>query len=63
MLFSLINERNKQLIMEHCMLLSEKFLENGNKIVQLLEYKSAVENGKDKSRFREEFISCLLNKI
>ena len=65
LIFDSVQVRNKELIMEYCSSLN--FADNGAEIVQLLDYKMAVEKcadgnyvGDDDGDFRMEFIGFLL---
>ena len=65
LIFDSVQVRNKEIIMEYCGSLN--FADNGAEIVQLLDYKMAVEKcadgnyvGDDDGDFRKEFIGFLL---
>ena len=69
-LFDSLRDRNKELIMEYCTCLNNNFADNGTEIVQLLNYRVAVEKcadgnyiGDEDGDFRTEFIGFLLSKI
>ena len=69
-IFDSLRVRNKELIMEYCTCLNDNFVDNGEEIVQLLDYRVAVEKcadgnyvGDDDGDFRGEFIGFLLGKI
>ena len=68
LIFDSVQVRNKELIMEYCSSLN--FADNGAEIVQLLDYKMAVEKcadgnyvGDDDGDFRKEFLGFLLSNI
>ena len=65
LIFDSVQVRNKEIIMEYCSSLN--FADNGAEIVQLLDYKMAVEKcaegnyvGDDDGDFRTEFLGFLL---
>ena len=69
-IFDSLRVRNKELIMEYCTCLNDNFVDNGEEIVQLLDYRVAVEKcadgnyvGDDDGDFRGEFVGFLLGKI
>jgi hypothetical protein len=68
LIFDSVQVRNKEIIMEYCTCLN--FADNGAEIVQLLDYKIAVEKcadgnyvGDDDGDFRREFMEFLLKYI
>ena len=68
LIFDSLQVRNKEIIMEYCSSLN--FADNGAEIVQLLDYKMAVEKcaegnyvGDEDGDFRTEFLGFLLSKI
>ena len=70
LIFDSLRVRNKELIMEYCTCLNDNFADNGEEIVQLLDYRVAVEKcadgnyiGDEDGDFRMEFIGFLLSKI
>ena len=70
LIFDSLRIRNKELIMEYCTCLNDNFADNGAEIVQLLDYRVAVEKcadgnyvGDEDADFRMEFIGFLLSKI
>ena len=70
LIFDSLRVRNKELIMEYCTCLNNNFADNGAEIVQLLDYRVAVEKcadgnyiGDEDGDFRIEFIGFLLSKI
>ena len=70
LIFDSLRVRNKELIMEYCTCLNDNFVDNGAEIVQLLDYRVAVEKcadgnyiGDEDGDFRTEFIGFLLSKI
>jgi hypothetical protein len=70
LIFDSLRVRNKELIMEYCTCLNDNFADNGAEIVQLLDYRVAVEKcadgnyiGDEDGDFRMEFIGFLLSKI
>jgi len=70
LIFDSLRIRNKELIMEYCTCLNDNFADNGAEIVQLLDYRVAVEKcadgnyvGDEDGDFRMEFIGFLLSKI
>jgi len=70
LIFNSIRVRNKELIMEYCTCLNDNFVDNGAEIVQLLDYRVAVEKcadgnyvGDENSDFMIEFLGFLLSKI
>jgi hypothetical protein len=70
LIFDSLRVKNKELIMEYCTCLNNNFADNGAEIVQLLNYRVAVEKcadgnyiGDEDGDFRTEFIGCLLSKI
>jgi hypothetical protein len=70
LIFDSLRVKNKELIMEYCTCLNDNFADNGEEIVQLLDYRVAVEKcadgnyiGDEDGDFRMEFIGFLLSKI
>ena len=70
LIFDSLRLRNKELIMEHCTCLNDNFVDNGEEIVQLLDYRVAVEKcadgnyvGDADGDFRKEFIEFVLGNI
>ena len=70
LIFDSLRVKNKELIMEYCTCLNDNFADNGAEIVQLLNYRVAVEKcadgnyiGDEDGDFRTEFIGFLLSKI
>jgi hypothetical protein len=70
LIFDSLRVKNKELIMEYCTCLNNNFADNGAEIVQLLNYRVAVEKcadgnyiGDEDGDFRTEFIGFLLSKI
>jgi len=70
LIFDSLRVRNKELIMEYCTCLNDNFADNGAEIVQLLDYRVAVEKcadgnyiGDEDGDFIMEFIGFLLSKI
>jgi len=70
LIFDSLRDRNNELIMEYCTCLNDNFADNGEEIVQLLDYRVAVEKcangnyvGDEDGDFRMEFIGFLLSKI
>ena len=70
LIFNSVRVRNKELIMEYCTCLNDNFVDNGAEIVQLLDYRVAVEKcadgnyvGDENSDFSIEFLGFLLSKI
>ena len=70
LIFDSVQHRNKELIMEYCTCLNNNFSDNGAEIVQLLDYRVAVEKcaegnyvGDEDGDFRTEFLGFLLSKI
>jgi hypothetical protein len=70
LIFDSLRVKNKELIMEYCTCLNNNFADNGTEIVQLLNYRVAVEKcadgnyiGDEDGDFRTEFIGFLLSKI
>ena len=69
LIFDSIQVRNEELIMEYCTCLNNNFLDNGDQMVKLLDYRFAVEKcaegnyvGDEDGDFRKEFIGFLLSK-
>ena len=69
LIFDSIRVRNEELIMEYCTCLNNNFADNGDQMVQLLDYRFAVEKcaegnyvGDEDGDFRKEFIEFLLSK-
>jgi hypothetical protein len=70
LIFASVQHRNKELTMEYCTCLNNNFADNGAEIVQLLDYRVAVEKcaegnyvGDEDGDFRTEFLGFLLSKI
>ena len=70
LIFDSVQDRNKELTMEYCTCLNNNFADNGAEIVQLLDYRVAVEKcaegnnvGDEDGDFRTEFLGFLLSKI
>jgi hypothetical protein len=70
LIFDSLRVRNKELIMEYCTCLNDNFADNGEEIVQLLDYRVAVEKcadgnyvGDADGDFRKEFIEFVLGNI
>jgi hypothetical protein len=70
LIFDSLRVRNKELIMEYCTCLNDNFVDNGEEIVQLLDYRVAVEKcadgnyvGDTDGDFRKEFIEFVLGNI
>ena len=70
LIFDSIRVRNKELIMEYCTCLNDNFVDNGEEIVQLLDYRVAVEKcadgnyiGDSDGDFRKEFIEFVLGNL
>jgi len=70
LIFDSLRVRNKELIMEYCTCLNDNFVDNGEEIVQLLDYRVAVEKcadgnyiGDADGDFRKEFIEFVLGNI
>jgi len=70
LIFDSLRVKNKELIIEYCTCLNNNFADNGAEIVQLLNYRVAVEKcadgnyiGDEDGDFRTEFIGFLLSKI
>jgi hypothetical protein len=70
LIFDSIRVRNEELIMEYCRCLNDNFADNGDQMVQLLDYRFAVEKcaegtyvGDEDGDFRKEFLVFLLSKI
>ena len=70
LIFDSVQDRNKELTMEYCTCLNNNFSDNGAEIVQLLDYRVAVEKcaegnyvGDEDGDFRTEFLGFLLSKI
>ena len=70
LIFDSLRLRNKELIMEYCTCLNNNFADNGEEIVQLLDYRVAVEKcadgnyvGDEDGDFRTDFLGFLLSKI
>ena len=75
--FGSIKDKNKELIMSHGTKLNENFLENMDKLVELLDYKTAVDNcadgvdgvdgvdgeDDDEDNFFDDFVKFVLDKI
>jgi len=67
LIFDSIQARNEELIMEYCRCLNDNFADNGDQMVQLLDYRFAVEKcaegtyvGDEDGDFRKEFLVFLL---
>ena len=67
LIFDSIRVRNEELIMEYCRSLNDNFADNGDQMVQLLDYRFAVEKcaegnyvGDEDGDFRKEFLVFLL---
>jgi hypothetical protein len=69
LIFDSVRDRNKELIMEYCTCLNDNFADNGEEIVQLLDYRVAVEKcadgnyvGDEDGDFKADFLVFLLQK-
>ena len=70
LIFDSLRDRNKELIIEYCTCLNDNFADNGEEIVQLLDYRVAVEKcadgnyvGDEDGDFRTDFLGFLLSKF
>jgi hypothetical protein len=70
LIFDSLRVRNKELIIKYCTCLNDNFVDNGKEIVQLLDYRVAVERcadgnyvGDADGDFRTEFIEFVLGNI
>jgi hypothetical protein len=70
LIFNSIRNKNKELIMEYCTCLNDNFTDNGEEIVQLLDYRVAVEKcadgnyiGDENVDFKTEFLGFLLSLL